>query len=205
MSRPPRPDADHRIRESWRRAQFAKFLDQGRHELEGIPVRTYCEQTAKRTSAAFRQPVEHFRGILTGAACSLAMQRAMRQQGVGSCCWCSSGAVPCWHHLAWQCPHFLPSRPPPLRPVSCSAASDGFSATMRHTALPCFAALPLSDRQCLIGFMLPSRRSLALGFATCRPVRAHGCCFFAVQCIVFASSLSGVCETVLVACDAPHP
>ena len=93
-------------------AQFAKFLDQGRHELEGIPVPSYCEQTIKRTSAAFRQPVEHFRGILTGAACSLAMQRAMRRQAVGKCWWCMSGAVPCWHHLAWQCPHFLPSRPP---------------------------------------------------------------------------------------------
>ena len=112
MSRPPRPDADHRIRESWRRAQFAKFLDQGRHELEGIPVPSYCEQTVKRTATAFRQPVEHFRGILTGAACSLAMQRAMRQQAVGRCCWCNSDAVPSWHHLAWQCPHFLPSRPP---------------------------------------------------------------------------------------------
>ena len=120
MSRPPRPDADHRIRESWRRAQFAKFLDQGRHELEGISVPAYCEQTVKRTSAAFRQPIEHFRGILTGAACSIAMQRAMRQQGVGSCCWCSSGAVPCWHHLAWQCSHFLPSRPPtPAGELQC--------------------------------------------------------------------------------------
>ena len=108
MSRPPRPDADHRIRESWRRAQFAKFLDQGRHELEGIPVPAYCEQTVKRTSAAFRQPIEHFRGILTGAACSIAMQRAMRQQGVGSCCWCSSGAVPCWAPSRLAVPSFSP-------------------------------------------------------------------------------------------------
>ena len=32
-------------------------------------------------------------------------------QPILPCVWCSSGAVPSWHHLAWECEGFRSSRP----------------------------------------------------------------------------------------------
>ena len=122
---PPLPGVEHRLRESRRRLQFQGFLEQGRHEFEGIPRPSYCERTVKRASEAFRLPVQHFRGILTGAACSLAMQRAMRRDDVGRCDFCNTDAVRSWQHLAWHCKHFAPTKA--LCPVGDLQARFGWS------------------------------------------------------------------------------
>ena len=97
----------HRIRESWRRQLFRKWLASRRRELQRFPHLLYGEACIFATRKAYQQGCVHTRAVLTGAAVSDACVQAMRREVIANhCVHCNEPVIPSWYHSCWECAAF---------------------------------------------------------------------------------------------------
>ena len=102
----------HRIRESWRRQLFCKWLTSHRRELQNFPNLVYEEKRIFAVRKAYQQNCVHARAVLTGAAVSDACFKVMCQDDLENyCVHCNDQVIPSWHHACWECAAFSESRP----------------------------------------------------------------------------------------------
>ena len=97
----------HHIRESWRRLLFANFLASSRRDADAVGNPAYAESKLKNAQKLYRSADTHGRAVMIGAVVSDARLDVMKRREIQSCTWCNHpDAVPCWEHLAWECPGF---------------------------------------------------------------------------------------------------
>ena len=102
----------HRIRESWRRQLFCKWLTSHRRELQNFPNLVYEEKRIFAVRKAYQQNCVHARAVLTGAAVSDACFKVMCQDDLENyCVHCNDQVIPSWYHACWECAAFSESRP----------------------------------------------------------------------------------------------
>jgi len=106
---------NHKLRESWRRTLFNKFLSSSRRDAAAIGHPVYDEKRVQLAIHMFRDLGTHGRAVMMGQVISDARFDVMLRRPIQDCKWCNAGVTPSWEHLAWQCPAFQTSRCRALR------------------------------------------------------------------------------------------
>ena len=102
----------HALRETWRRQQFALFMSSGRRDAAAVQDSIYNESRVTCARKIFRSCSTHSRACMIGAVVSDAHLDKINNPDhpPAPCSWCSTGDVPTWHHLAWECSAFRDTR-----------------------------------------------------------------------------------------------
>mmetsp|Transcript_21143 Transcript_21143/g.50264 ORF Transcript_21143/g.50264 Transcript_21143/m.50264 type:complete len:1839 (+) Transcript_21143:1915-7431(+) len=152
----------HLLRECWRYARFAAFVEHNRRDsraLRGHVVYDPLQVSAARKM--YLQASGDERAVMHGSALSSAVYGVMSGHGAPSTCrWCHCAVVPTWEHLAWHCDHFSSGRPP--RPDDALRHRLGWPSRCAD-----------ASAWALLRFLADIRRQV-LDFHGPPPVAAHG-------------------------------
>jgi len=101
----------HKIREAWRKNQWAHWCTRKRRDNVNITPKDYDEGICTRTRKTFDNSDTHERKVLTAAAVSHAANHKMRKKPVPTTCPdCKEEKVPTWDHSCWECKAFEATR-----------------------------------------------------------------------------------------------
>ena len=96
---------EHKVRESWRRVQFALWKKQNRrdrHYLLDVPYEESRVSDARKLYSLTSD--SHQRAVMLGSAHSTACYDKMRGHEVREQCpFCGEQIPPVWEHLSWHC------------------------------------------------------------------------------------------------------
>ena len=149
--------AQHALRETWRREHFNRFLAHRRRDVEQLRAsESYHELTVKKARQLYWDTSQSGRACLVRAGFSLAAFSKMREEQVDSICpFCEAPQTPHWDHLIWQCSAFAEGRPPMPAAGACTL--------QRRLGWPAHGASHVSAKE-FLAFMASVREK----------VRAHG-------------------------------
>jgi len=96
---------EHKVRESWRRVQFALSKKQSGHDRPYLLDVPYEESRVSDARKLFSLTSDsHQRAVMLGSAHSTACYDKMRGREVREQCpFCGEQIPPVWEHLSWHC------------------------------------------------------------------------------------------------------
>lgn len=90
---------NHKLRESWRRSLFNKFLSSSRRDAAAIDHPVYDKKRVQLARHMFRDLDTHGKAVMMGAVVSDARFDVMLRRPIQDCKWCNAGVTPSWEHL----------------------------------------------------------------------------------------------------------
>ena len=103
----------HDLRETWRRAQFAAFLEKDRRDSRQLRGQVaYQEAVVTKARYCYNSSNQSMRACMVGAGLSVCCYSKMRGEGMPTACrFCEQPVTPNWEHLLWECSAFSNTRP----------------------------------------------------------------------------------------------